>query len=148
MDLLDRFLQGDIRALSRMITLVENRAEGYRDHLGRLYRKAGRAVKIGLTGPPGAGKSSIVNCLLSILKDEGVKVGVIAVDPSSPFTGGALLGDRVRMNELPTDGRVFFRSMASRGATPPAASEGQATPPAPQRLRAGMTLVHELAKAV
>ena len=117
MDILDRFLQGDIRALSRVITLVENRVEGYREVLGQLYRKAGRAVKIGLTGPPGGGKSSLVNCLVSQLIDEGVKVGVVAVDPSSPFTGGALLGDRVRMNELPTDGRVYFRSMASRGAT-------------------------------
>ncbi len=117
MDLLDRFLRGDIRALSRMITLVENRAEGYREALGQLYRKTGRAVKIGLTGPPGAGKSSLVNCLVSQLINEGVKVGVVAVDPSSPFTGGALLGDRVRMSEFPTDGRVYFRSMASRGAT-------------------------------
>ena len=117
MDILDRFLQGDIRALSRVITLVENRVEGYREVLGRLYRKAGRAVKIGLTGPPGAGKSSLVNCLVNQLIDEGVKVGVVAVDPSSPFTGGALLGDRVRMNEFPIDGRVYFRSMASRGAT-------------------------------
>ncbi len=117
MDLLERFLRGDIRALSRMITLVENRVEGYREALGQLYRKAGRAVKIGLTGPPGAGKSSLVNCLVSQLIDEGVTVGVVAVDPSSPFTGGALLGDRVRMSEFPTDGRVYFRSMASRGAT-------------------------------
>ncbi len=117
MDLLDRFLLGDIRALSRMITLVENRVEGYREALGQLYRKAGRAVKIGLTGPPGAGKSSLVNCLVSQLIDEGVTVGVVAVDPSSPFTGGALLGDRVRMSEFPTDGQVYFRSMASRGAT-------------------------------
>ncbi len=117
MQLLDRFFQSDIRALSRVITLVENRVEGYTDRLGQLYRKAGGAVKIGLTGPPGAGKSSLVSYLINQFIDQDVKVGVIAVDPSSPFTGGALLGDRVRMNELPTDGRVYFRSMASRGAT-------------------------------
>jgi len=117
MDPLDRFARGDMRALSRLITMVENRAEGYRERLGELYRKVGRAVKIGLTGPPGAGKSSLVNGLIPLLLDEDVRVGVVAVDPSSPFTGGALLGDRVRMTDLPADGRVFFRSMASRGAS-------------------------------
>jgi len=117
MDLLDRFFEGDLRALSRLITMVENGAEGSRRALEQLYRKTGRAVKVGLTGPPGAGKSSLVNCLLPLLVNEGARVGVIAVDPSSPFTGGALLGDRVRVTDLPAGGRVFFRSMASRGAT-------------------------------
>ena len=74
-------------------------------------------VKIGITGPPGAGKSTLVYCLASLFLNEGSKVGIIAVDPSSPFTGGALLGDRVRMGELSGNGQVYFRSMASRGAT-------------------------------
>ncbi|MDH3891945.1 MAG: methylmalonyl Co-A mutase-associated GTPase MeaB [candidate division Zixibacteria bacterium] len=117
MELLDRFFSGDIRALSRLITQVENRREGFRKLLGDLSKKTGRAIKIGVTGPPGAGKSTLVYCLTSLLSGAGTKVGIVAVDPSSPFTGGALLGDRVRMGELPSDGRVYFRSMASRGAT-------------------------------
>lgn len=117
MELLDRFYSGDIRALSRLITQVENRAEGFRKLLGDLSKKTGNTVKIGITGPPGAGKSTLVYCLSSLFISEGKKVGIIAVDPSSPFTGGALLGDRVRMGELPSGGQVYFRSMASRGAS-------------------------------
>jgi len=115
--LLDRFSGGDIRALSRVISLVENRDEGYRELLSRLYLKSGHAVKLGITGPPGAGKSTLVNRLTRRFLDEGRKVGIVAVDPSSPYTGGALLGDRVRMNEFPGGGSVYFRSMATRGAT-------------------------------
>lgn len=117
MEQLDRFFAGDIRALSRLITQVENRTEGFRELLGELSKKTGKAVKIGITGPPGAGKSTLVYCLASLFTAEGSKVGIIAVDPTSPFTGGALLGDRVRMGDLPGDGQVYFRSMASRGAT-------------------------------
>ena len=117
MELLDRFFSGDIRTLSRLITQVENRSEGFRRLLGEMSKKTGRAVKIGITGPPGAGKSTLVYCLTSLLTGAASKVGIIAVDPSSPFTGGALLGDRVRMGDLPGDGQVYFRSMASRGAT-------------------------------
>jgi len=117
MTLLERFHDHDIRALSRLITFVENREEGFRQLLGRLYPKTGGALRIGVTGPPGAGKSTLVNGLTKELLREGRTIGIIAVDPTSPFTGGALLGDRVRMNELPSDGRVFFRSMATRGAT-------------------------------
>jgi LAO/AO transport system kinase len=117
MELLERFFSGDIRALSRLITQVENRSEGFRELLGNLSSKTGKAVKVGITGPPGAGKSTLVYCLTSLFVNEGSKVGIIAVDPSSPFTGGALLGDRVRMGELPKDGQVYFRSMASRGAS-------------------------------
>ena len=117
MSLLERFQNGDIRALSRIISHVENETDGYRDLLGRLYRRNGQSIRIGITGPPGAGKSTLVNGLARTYLDSGHKVGVVAVDPTSPFTGGALLGDRVRMSDFPMDGRFFFRSMATRGAT-------------------------------
>ena len=117
MTLLERFEQGDIRALSRLVSYVENRGERFQELLGRLYARAGRSMRIGITGPPGAGKSTLVNGLARLYLERGRKVGIIAVDPTSPFTGGALLGDRVRMNDFPTDGRIYFRSMATRGAT-------------------------------
>jgi LAO/AO transport system kinase len=116
MTLLERFQQRDVRALSRLISHVENRSEGIQDLLGRLYPQVGHSIRIGITGPPGAGKSTIVNGLARLLLRADKTAGMIAVDPTSPFTGGALLGDRVRMNDFPTDGRVFFRSMATRGA--------------------------------
>jgi len=117
MSVLDKFFEGDIRALSRVISHIENREEGYRDLLGVLYEKAGNSLRIGITGPPGAGKSTIVSGLAHQCLNENKKVGVVAVDPTSPFTGGALLGDRVRMNQFPTSGEFYFRSMATRGAT-------------------------------
>ncbi len=117
MTLLERFEQGDIRALSRLVSHVENRGEGFQDLLGRLYSKAGHSLRIGVTGPPGAGKSTLVNGLARQFLNQNKKIGIVAVDPTSPFTGGALLGDRVRMNDFPIDGRIYFRSMATRGAT-------------------------------
>ena len=117
MTILDRFFQGDIRALSKVISHIENRSDGYQQLLGRLYEKAGNSLRIGVTGPPGAGKSTIVNGLVHQYLGQKRTVGVVAVDPTSPFTGGALLGDRVRMNEFPIKGEVYFRSMATRGAT-------------------------------
>lgn len=117
MTVLDRFHSGDIRALSRIVSYVEDQENGYRELLGRLYPKVGHSLRIGITGPPGAGKSTLVNGLTHEFLQNGCRVGIIAVDPTSPFTGGALLGDRVRMNEFPPDGRVYFRSMATRGAT-------------------------------
>ena len=117
MTLLESFHQGDIRALSRLVSHVENRTDGYQRLLEELYPKVGRALRVGVTGPPGSGKSTLVNQLTHEFLARQQRVGIIAVDPSSPFTGGALLGDRVRMNEFPTDGRVYFRSMATRGAT-------------------------------
>jgi len=117
MSALDRFFEGDIRALSRVISFIENREDGYRDLLGVLYEKAGKSLRIGITGPPGAGKSTIVSGLAHQFLNDNKKVGVVAVDPTSPFTGGALLGDRVRMNQFPTGGEFYFRSMATRGAT-------------------------------
>ncbi|MCM2272763.1 MAG: methylmalonyl Co-A mutase-associated GTPase MeaB [candidate division Zixibacteria bacterium] len=117
MTLFEAFQQGDIRALSRLVSHVENRADGYQKLLEKLYAKVGRALRVGITGPPGSGKSTLVNLLTHEFIARQQRVGIIAVDPSSPFTGGALLGDRVRMNEFPSDGRVYFRSMATRGAT-------------------------------
>ena len=117
MTVLEKFYTGDIRSLSRIISFVENREKGYRQLLAELYKTSRHSLRIGITGPPGAGKSTLVNCLISEYLKEDKKVGVIAVDPTSPFTGGALLGDRVRMNGFPTDGQVYFRSMATRGAT-------------------------------
>jgi LAO/AO transport system kinase len=117
MTILERFYKGDLRALSKIVSHVENRGERYRELLGRLYEKAGKAVRLGITGPPGAGKSTLVNCLSHRLLEKGNKVGVVAVDPTSPFTGGALLGDRVRLKAFPPDGSFYFRSMATRGAT-------------------------------
>lgn len=116
MTVLDRFYEGDIRALSKVISYVENQQDRYRELLGRLFRQGGHSLRVGLTGPPGAGKSTLVNCLARAFLKQNKKVGVIAVDPTSPFTGGALLGDRVRMNDFPSDGRFYFRSMATRGA--------------------------------
>ncbi len=114
--LIERFTQGHLRALARVITLVENEAPGYRDLLGRLYGSAGRARKIGITGATGAGKSTLVDELTKRLLSRGRSVGIIAVDPSSPFSGGALLGDRVRMQDVGLQKDVYIRSMASRGS--------------------------------
>lgn len=117
MTVLEQFYRGDKRALSKIISFIENRNDGYRELLGELYKKNGSSVRIGVTGPPGAGKSTLVNTLIQQFLNENKKIGVIAVDPTSPFSGGALLGDRVRMNEFPLEGNVYFRSMATRGAT-------------------------------
>lgn len=117
MTVLEKFRQGDIRALSKVISFVENRRDDYQELLGKLYQETGEALRIGITGPPGAGKSTLVNQLVHQYLNDGKKVGVIAVDPTSPFTGGALLGDRVRMNEFSGNGLVYFRSMATRGAS-------------------------------
>lgn len=117
MDILERFYKGDKIALSRLISYVENQSTDYRKLLAQIYPKSGKAYRVGLTGPPGAGKSTIVDRLTSLLvKEKKKKVGIIAVDPTSPFTGGALLGDRIRMQDLTTQDGVFIRSMATRGS--------------------------------
>src|SRR5690348_10260411 len=116
MDLAERLLQGDRRALARVVTLIENDAPEARDYLAQLYLHSGRAHIIGVTGSPGAGKSTLVMQLTRELRKRDQRVGILAVDPSSPFTGGAILGDRIRMQELSGDSNVFIRSMASRGS--------------------------------
>jgi LAO/AO transport system kinase len=113
---LERFKNGDKSALARILTVIENREEGYRKLLSELYRQERHAVRIGITGPPGAGKSTLVDCLSRLLHERGSSVAVVAVDPSSPFTGGALLGDRVRSREQDLGQKSFFRSMATRGS--------------------------------
>lgn len=113
---IERLLAGDRRAIARAITVVENDAEGAIDLLGAIFARTGRAYRIGITGPPGAGKSTITNKLSLYYRRQARRVGVIAVDPTSPFTGGALLGDRVRMTDVDLDEGVFIRSMASRGS--------------------------------
>lgn len=113
----DEFTKGDRRACARVITLVENHPETIPEVHERLASKLGKAIRIGITGPPGVGKSTL-NALLALgLADRGHRVGLIAVDPSSPFTGGAFMGDRVRMDRLVGDDRIFMRSLASREGT-------------------------------
>jgi LAO/AO transport system kinase len=114
--LAERVLEGDRISLARGISLVENESAGADDLLDALYPRTGPAFRVGVTGPPGAGKSTLVGRLARAYWDAGKRVGVVAVDPSSPFTHGALLGDRIRFQELPSDPRLFVRSMASRGS--------------------------------
>lgn len=114
--LMARLRAGDRRALARAITWVENELPEGAAVLDALYPQVGRAFRVGLTGPPGAGKSTLTAALTTALRGAGRTVGVVAVDPSSPFSGGAVLGDRIRMQQVATDPGVFIRSMASRGA--------------------------------
>lgn len=113
--LLDRMLRGDKLALARMITYVENDAAFVPEVLEAVYPRTGRCYSIGVTGPPGAGKSTLVDKLIGRMRAEGKTVGVVAVDPSSPFTGGAVLGDRIRMQRHALDDGVFIRSLGTRG---------------------------------
>ncbi len=109
-------LSGDRRAAARLISMVEDSDDGAREVLRRLHKQTGKAHIIGLTGSPGSGKSTLACRLAQQYRSAGLSVGIICVDPTSPFTGGALLGDRVRMQELSGDPEVFIRSMGSRGA--------------------------------
>jgi LAO/AO transport system kinase len=114
-DLVDRLLAGDSRALARAISLVENGSPQVAEILRRVYPRTGAAYVVGVTGSPGAGKSSLVSVMASAYRQRGERVGVIAVDPSSAFSGGAILGDRIRMQRHFMDPQVFIRSMANRG---------------------------------
>lgn len=113
--LAEKVISGDSRALARAITLVENRSGDYLELLKDLYREGGKARVVGITGPPGAGKSTLANVLIHSYRERGFRVAVVAVDPSSAFSGGAILGDRVRMQDRALDDGVFIRSMATRG---------------------------------
>ena len=107
---------GDARALARAISMVENRAPGWSDLLKALFPHSGKARVIGLTGPPGAGKSTLVDHLARFYRKDNRTVGIVAVDPTSPYTGGAILGDRIRMQEHFADPGIYIRSMATRGS--------------------------------
>jgi LAO/AO transport system kinase len=115
--ILAKFQEGDETALAKVISFVENQSDGYRDVLKRLYPLSGGAYRIGITGPPGVGKSTLVDRIAALFVEKKQTLGIVAIDPSSPFTGGALLGDRVRMQHLPADRGVFVRSMATRGSS-------------------------------
>ena len=114
--LVERMLAGDRRALARLITRVENREPGVSEIMRQAHPRTGRAYTVGITGPPGAGKSTLVDRLTAAIRKTGATVGVVAVDPTSPFTGGAVLGDRIRMQAHTLDPGVFIRSMATRGS--------------------------------
>ena len=115
-NLVEELLKGNKRACARLITMVENEVGGYEDFLKQIYKYTGKAYVIGVTGPPGAGKSTFTDKVVKLLREKNKKVGVIAIDPTSPFTKGAILGDRIRMNDLNTDKGVFIRSMGTRGS--------------------------------
>jgi len=117
MPLVDDVLKGDFLAISKAISQAENGAPEVREVMDRLADRVGGALRIGLTGPPGVGKSTTVDELTAAFLARGEKVAIVAVDPTSPFTGGALLGDRIRMAKMAEGGRVFMRSMATRGTS-------------------------------
>ena len=115
-DRVQRLLEGDRRSLTRVLTWVENGSSEGRDALRELFPKSGRAHVIGVTGSTGSGKSTLAGALARLLRERGKTVGIVAVDPTSPFSHGAILGDRIRMQDLTSDPGVFIRSMATRGA--------------------------------
>ncbi len=115
-ELIDKMLAGDRLSLARLITMVEREGEEVPEIMRAIYPHTGRAYCVGITGPPGGGKSTMVSRLTAIARKKELQVGVVAVDPTSPFSGGAVLGDRVRMQQHFLDDGVFIRSMATRGS--------------------------------
>ena len=111
----ERVIAGDARAIARAISLIEDESPAGADLVRRIFARTGHAYLIGVTGPPGAGKSTLVDRMTTALRATGKTIGVVAVDPTSPFSGGAILGDRVRMQAHAGDAGVFIRSMATRG---------------------------------
>src|SRR6188472_3114881 len=114
-DLVQNVIEGDIRSVARAITVVERGGPDAAELMRSVFPQTGKAMVIGITGAPGAGKSSLVDKLALHYKNAGERVGIVCVDPSSPFSGGAILGDRIRMQTLGLDPGVFIRSMATRG---------------------------------
>ncbi|MFC1958220.1 methylmalonyl Co-A mutase-associated GTPase MeaB [Chloroflexota bacterium] len=117
MEVSSRVLAGDVRVIARLMTDLENKMPAAIKELDNLYPHTGKAHIVGITGAPGVGKSTLVNAIITAMRQKGLTIGVLAVDPTSPFTGGAVLGDRVRMQGHSTDQGVFIRSLATRGGT-------------------------------
>src|SRR5690606_869621 len=115
-DLIERAASGQIAAMARLMSRAEAGSAEARPALAEIYRRAGKAHVIGITGVPGSGKSTLVGALTKTMRAAGTRVAIIAIDPSSPFSGGSILGDRIRMLDLSGDPGVFIRSMATRGA--------------------------------
>ena len=116
MEMVEKVIAGDKLSVSRSISMVENEVPEAEELMKALYSHTGRAHIIGITGPPGAGKSTTTDKLIKMYRERGKKVGVVAIDPTSPYSGGAILGDRIRMMDVSMDAGVFIRSMATRGS--------------------------------